>query len=144
MPAAETALRAWVNHQDYLVGQGQPLARGAFLSGAQPRSPSDGAYVLLALANAGASKPVCAEGHNPSISRVTGLVYAGTIEAAEDAATALSDAWHELRGNPEPCGDTGVTIMSADNFIDPAYVPQPAASGEQFCFLVSAEFLLMT
>jgi hypothetical protein len=143
VPSSESAIRAWINTNQALTGEGNPLSRGAYLAGKQPRSPADGAYALLTRANAGSGRQVVAEDSNPSLSRITALVYAGTIESAEAAAVALSEAWHGLTGVPEPCGDTGVTILVAANHIDPAFVPTPATGGEQYCFLVSAEFMLL-
>jgi len=145
VPSSETAIRSWINSKTAtLTGEGNPLSRGAYLAGKQPRSPADGPYALLTRANAGTGRGVVAEDSNPSLSRINALVYAGTIESAEAAAVALSLAFQGLTGAPEPCGDTGVTVMVAANHMDPAYVPQPSTGGEQYCFLVSAEFMLRT
>jgi hypothetical protein len=144
MPSSESAIRAWINARKTLTGQGNPLSRGAFLAGHRPRSPADGAYALLSRANAGTGRSVVAEANNPSLSRINALVYAGTVESAEAAAVALSEAFQALTGLPEPCGTTGVTVMVAGNHVDPAYIQQPGTGGEEHCFLVSAEFLLAT
>jgi hypothetical protein len=141
--AAESAIRAWINARHDLTGPGNPLARGAFLQGSGFRSPADGAYCLL-YSMPGTRNSVVAEDANPSVSRVSALVYAGTIEAAEAAAVALAEAWNSLNGCPEPCGDTGVTVMVTDNLTNPAYVAQPGSGGEQYCFQTSADFMLRT
>jgi hypothetical protein len=141
--AAEKAIRAWVNTRRDLTGPGRPLPRGAYLQGRQPRSPADGAYALLYVLP-GARPDVVAEDSNPSVSRVSAMVYAGTIEAAETAAVALAEAWNTLNGFPEPCGTTGITVLVTDNLSGPAYVAMPAAGGEQHCFQVSADFMLRT
>jgi hypothetical protein len=139
--AAETAIRAWVNARHDLIDG--PLPLGAYLSGRQPRSPAAGAYALLIREPGQAATSVTAEANDPSTARVTAHVYAGTIEAAEAAATALANAWQDLNGCPEPCGDSGVTVLVAGNFADPSYVPMPAVGGEQHCFTTSADFTLL-
>jgi hypothetical protein len=141
--AAETAIRAWVNARHSLTGPGKPLTRGAYLQGRQPRSPADGAYALL-YSMPGARGDVVAEDSNPSVSRISAMVYAGTIEAAEAAAVALAEAWNDLNGRPEPCGATGVWVLVSDNLSNPAYIAMPGSGGEQHCFQVSADFMLRT
>lgn len=139
--AAETAVRAWVNANQALTGG--PLSRGAFLNGRQPRSPADGPYALLIREAGQSAAGMVAEANDPSTARITAHVYAGTIEAAEAAATALANAWQDLQGCPEPCGDTGVTVLVAGNFSDPSYVPMPGVGGETHCFTTSADFTLL-
>jgi len=138
--AATAAVEAWINAQS-CCGQGQPLTRGAFQAGRQPRSPADGAYALLARIPGGRGTLV-AEDDTPTVARISALVYAGTVDAAETAAAALASAFNTLNGDPEPCGDTGVTVLVTDNVTEPAYQPQPADSGEQYCFQVAADFVL--
>jgi hypothetical protein len=140
--AAETAVRAWVNARADLTGG--PLPLGAYLLGRQPRSPAAGAYALLIREPGQSSAGIVAEDTDPSTARVTAHVYAGTIEAAEAAATALANAWQDLNGAPEPCGDTGITVLVAGNFADPSYVPMPGTGGEQHCFSTSADFTLLS
>ena len=76
------------------------------------------------------------------MARITAHVYAGTIQAAEAAADALSNAWQDLNGLPEPCGDTGVIVMVADDFSEPGYTPMPGSGGELHMFTTSATFML--
>jgi len=133
------AVQAWVNQRpDLTTGT---LPRGAFLVGSQVRSPADGAYAELSRTSA-ARGTLVAESSNPSIARISALVYAGTVDAAEAAAADLATAINSLRGNPERCGSTGVSVLATDNVSEPLYVPQPADSGEQFCFQVAADFIL--
>jgi len=73
---------------------------------------------------------------------VQALCYAGTAELAEQAATALANAWQTLNGLPERCGDSGVTVLVSDNLTGPSAVPLPADSGEAYCFAVGADFVL--
>jgi hypothetical protein len=137
--SAETAIRAWVNaRSDLITGT---LARGAFLAGQQPRSPADGAYTLLARIPGGRGVLI-AEDDNPTVARISALVYAGTPEAAEAAAADLASAFNSLNGCPEPCPGTDVTVLVSDNVSEPAYQPQPADAGEQYCFQVAADFVL--
>jgi hypothetical protein len=140
--AAETAIQAWVNARTSLVGGDAPLGLGAYLAGAEPRSPADGAYALLSRGSPSRTGLV-AEDTEPSVARITAEVRAGTIEAAEAAAVALGNAWNSLNGCPEPCGDTGVTVLVSDNVTEPSYQPTPASSGEPFCFTVAGDFVLM-
>ncbi len=146
LPAAR-AIREWVNHVPGLTGNGNPLVNGAYLMGQAIRSPASGAYALLyrepGAGVGGTSSPV-AEDNEPSYARITAHVYAGTIEAAENAADALSSAWQNLQGCPEPCGATGVIVLVADQFTEPGYVPMPGMGGEQHMFTTSATFLLRT
>jgi hypothetical protein len=139
--SAETAIRDWINTRAGLTGEGNPLPRGAFLNGRQPRSPAHGAYALL-IREAGAGGQVIAEDSDPSLARITAHVYAGTIEAAEAACSAVANAFQSLTGCPQRCGSTGVTVLVADNHTDPGYVPMPGAGGEQHCFTTSSTFML--
>lgn len=139
--SAETAIRAWLNARPGLAGPGCALSRGTFLNGRQPRSPADGAYALL-IREAGVAGQVIAEDSDPAMARITAHVYAGTIEAAEAACAAVANAFQSLTGCPEPCGDTGITVLVADNHTDPGYVPMPGSGGEQHCFTTSSTFML--
>jgi len=144
LPAAQ-AIQAWVNARKDLVGRNRPLSRGAYLMGDPVRSPAHGAYALLFRepgTGAGGTSGIVAEDNDPSFARVTAHVYAGTIAAAEKAACALSNAWQDLNGCPEPCGGTGITVMVADDFSEPGYTPMPGSGGELHMFTTSATFLL--
>jgi hypothetical protein len=138
--AAETAVRAWINAQGDLTASGGPLPAGAFL--VKPRSPAAGGYALLTR-NQTTTKTVIAEADNPSMARVSASVFAGTIEAAEAGAVALASAYQTLQGMPEPMGDSGITCLVTDNVTGPSFVPQPPDSGEQYCFMVVADFMLL-
>lgn len=138
---AEDVVRAWVNAREIMpVDDRLPIWRGAFLL--EQASPDTGAYVVLARS---AEPPLVlvAEGQPFTVARLQGSVYAGTQEAAENAAAALRSAWESLTGCPEPCGDTGVMIMVTDNHLGPVFQPAPPNGGEEFCFQVSADFVLM-
>jgi len=138
---AEQAVRAWANGRpDLTGGDGSgPLGMGAFLRSQE--SPASGAYAVLAAGPTLRSAPVAEDGRI-SVSRVTAMIYAGTEEAAEDAAVAFGNAVQSLRGDPVAAGGTGVTILVSDNMTEPAAVPMPAVGGEQFAFVVSADFVL--
>ncbi len=141
--AAETAIAAWINARKELTGRGKPLANGAYLYGQAVRSPAAGGYALL-IREPGANGGVVAEDSDPCIARVTAHCYAGTIQAAAKAATALANAFQDLNGCPEPCGATGIRVLVADNFTEPGYVPMPASGGELHMFTTSADFMLAT
>jgi hypothetical protein len=142
--SAEVAITEWVNGRVDLVGiQPQapgPLSRGAYLK--QQRSPADGAYAVIDR-QGGPVGAMVAEMNNFDAPRITATIRAGTIQAAEAAAAAYATAVRSLTGCPEPCGGTGVTCLASDNVTGPQFVPQPADSGEQYCFQVTADLILL-
>jgi hypothetical protein len=136
-------MTAWINARQDVSTTG-PLTRGAFEAGQDPvRSPADGPYAHVSRLTGGVQRGQVAESDDPSWARISALVYAGTVDSAEAAAVALANAWHTLQGCPEPCGDTGVTVLVGDGIVEPAYIQQPAVGGEQFCFQVTGDFLLL-
>lgn len=137
--AAEAAIRAWINSRTDLVGEGNPLSRGAYLQ--SQRSPADGPYCVL-IREMGTDPDIVAEPGGPQACRITAHVFAGTEQAAELAAQALLQAWQGLSGNPQPAGDTGAVILTAAGFSAPGYVPAPAEGGEMHEFQVSAALVL--
>ena len=144
LPAA-SAIQAWVNARPGLTGRGKPLSRGAYLMGDPIRSPAHGAYALLFRepgTGAGGTTGPVAEDNVIALARITAHVYAGTIQAAEAAADALSNAWQQLNGCPEPCGTSGVIVLVADDFSEPGYTPMPGSGGELHMFTVSSTFML--
>lgn len=138
--AAEAAIRAWVNSKTALVGAGRPLSNGAYLR--QQRSPDSGAYLVLARVPGGQDLVAEQDPGALDTARIAASIYAGTEEAAENAAAAYATAVQDLTGNPEPCPGTGVRVLVSDNVTAPAYVPQPADTGEPYCFTVTADFVL--
>ena len=76
------------------------------------------------------------------LARITAQAYAGTEEAAEEAAAAYARAVAACTGVPVPCGTSGVWILSHDQLAGPAFIAAAPNSGEQYCFQVVAEFLL--
>jgi hypothetical protein len=139
--SASTAIREWINARPGLTGKGNPLPLGAHLDGEAVRSPAHGAYALL-IRDPGVNQSAIAEDYGVSLARITAHVKAGTIQAAEAACVALSNAFQSLTGCPEPCGTTGVMVLVADNFAEPGYVPVPGTGGEQFEFTCGAVFML--
>jgi hypothetical protein len=146
--AAESAIRAWVNADRSMVPppgaenpDAWPVSRGAYLR--TQRSPADGAYVVISRALPGGSEAAVAEpAEELGTARIITQAYAGTEEAAEIAATAYANAVTRLTGVPAPCGDTGIRILSHAQLAGPAFIPAAPTTGEQFCFQVTAEFLL--
>jgi hypothetical protein len=138
--AATDAIRAWINTRRDLTGEGNPLTLGAYLT--QQRSPAAGAYAVLARQETGLAALTAEPSPALAVARLHAMVYAGTETAAETAAAALRTAFEELTGCPEPCGDTGVLVLVADNHTGPLFVPMPGEGGEQYCFQVGADFVL--
>jgi hypothetical protein len=139
IPAQQT-LRAWVNSKtSSLVGQGLPLSRGAYLR--QQASPADGAYATVH--STGKPGDAVAES-DPGLSTVSAafLVFAPVEETAENAAAALASEIELLTGMPQAAGSSGYMVLVADNLRGPVSVPQPADSGEPYCFQVTADFAL--
>jgi hypothetical protein len=137
--AAQSAIRAWINASP-LVGDGNPLSRGAYLR--EQRSPADGSYCVLSRNSEGVGDLV-AEDAVFTRARIQALVYAGTEEAAETSAAALRSAFEALQGLPALCGTTGIKIMVAENHIGPLLIPIAPDSGEIYCFQVGADFILV-
>jgi len=135
--AAEAAVRAWINARPGLVGEGNPLSRGAYLR--HQRSPEGGAYAVISRNSEGVGSLV-AEQSPVATARIQCLVYAYPEQAAETAAAALLNAFESLTGCPEPCGDTGVTVLVASNFVGPFFIFQP--DSEQYQFQVDADLVL--
>ena len=138
--AVESALRAWINAQPILADEDFPAWRGAYLR--EQASPADGAYAVIARNPEGVTS-VVAEDSAITTARIQAVVYAGTEDAAERAAAALRTAFESLTGCPQPCGDTGVTVLVADNHYGPMFQPVPPAGSEIYSFQVGADFLLM-
>ncbi len=136
--SAEAAVRAWVNDPARgLVGEGNPLVLGAYL--VDQRSPAAGAYTVVSRNAEGVSGVVAEDDGAVTVARMQFMVYAGTIEAAGNAAAALRREIDTLTGLRQRCGDSGVTVLVADNRNGPFYVPGTA---EPYCFQVGADFLL--
>lgn len=131
---AVTAVLKWVNAHEQLVGSGNPLNRGAFRS--LPRSPADGAYVLLYRLDGtdalNAEEPA-------DQARIAGVVYAPDDEAAELAATAYANAISELTGEPAAMGDVAMCLV-ADDIVGPQFIDNRAGNGEQYAYQVDATF----
>jgi hypothetical protein len=133
------ALRAWLNGRSDLVGLGRPLADGAFTI--EQASPSDGAYAVLASLNP-QIRQVFAEDQSIITVRISFNVFAGTRESAGNAAAALRCGIDSLRGCPEACGDYPAWVHVSDNVVGPMFIPPQPGGGEEFCFNVSADFVL--
>ncbi|GAA2990799.1 hypothetical protein [Streptosporangium longisporum] len=132
---AVTAVRAWINTLDTLVGPGRPLALGAFRQ--HPRSPGHGAYALLSRVGRGAD--LVAEDTIDS-PRISASIFAGTDEAAEIAAVAYANAVANLRGAPAVMGET--RCLTADDIVGPLLVDNHDSDREQYQYLVDASFFL--
>jgi hypothetical protein len=130
------AVRAWVNSNAALVGQGKPLALGAYLE--TSKSPGTGAYALLM--RVGRAADLVAE-ETVDSPRISATILAGTLEAAETAAVAYANAVDSLRGARAQMG--AVSCLVADNITGPLYVDLGRSTQEQYQFLVDADFYLI-
>jgi hypothetical protein len=137
--AAQQAMRDWVNGKTDLVGEGNPLALGAFLR--MQRSPADGAYAVLAR-NAGAPGAVAEPSPDLCTAGIVFQVYSPSETTAEAAAAALMSEIETLTGSPQACGDSDVWALVHDQATGPVALPQPADGGEPYCFQLSAQFTL--
>lgn len=135
VPAVKAVLD-WVNAHEQLVGRGRPLSRGAFRT--LPRSPADGAYVLLYRLDG--SDALNAE-EPADQARIAGVVYAPDDEAAEAAAVAYANAIGELTGTPTGMGDA--VCLVADDVVGPQFIDNRAGNGEQYAYQVDATFYLI-
>lgn len=131
--AAVGIVRDWLTAQTGLVGPGKPIALGAFRQ--HPRSPGNGAYVLLS--RIGRAADLVAEDVIDS-PRISASIYAGTEEAAELAAVAYANAVTSLTGSPAVMGDTHCLI--ADDLVGPLLVDNHDSDREQWQYLVDASF----
>lgn len=135
--AAVRLVRAWLTSQTALVGPGKPIPLGAFRQ--HPRSPGHGAYVLLS--RIGRAADLVAEDVIDS-ARVSASIYAGTDEAAEDAAVAYANAVSALTGSPALIGDARCLV--ADDVVGPLLVDNHDSDREQYQYLVDASFVLIS
>ncbi|NUW45545.1 hypothetical protein [Nonomuraea rhodomycinica] len=133
---AVTAIRAWVNAHPTLAGPGRPLALGTFR--ARPRSPGQGAYLTLHRLD-GADALIAEEAVDQA--RIAGVVYAGTEEAAETAATAYANALAALSGAHTAMGDAVCLVV--DDITGPQFIDDRAGDSELFAFSVDADFYLI-
>lgn len=135
--AAVKAVLAWVNAHPTLTGEGNPLDQGAFRG--QVRSPSRGAYLELYRID-GADALTAEEGVDQA--RIAGVIYAGTDEAAEDAAVAYANALCQVTGTPAVMGDAVCLVV--DDIVGPQAVDNRAGpGGDRFAYQVDASFFLI-
>lgn len=124
----------WVNGRVDLIGKGNPIPLGAYRRSMRPRSPAQGAYMLLS--QVGGSPDLLAEG-GVNRARISASVYAGTEEAAEAAAYAYATAVEALSGSPVQMGPVARCLV-ADNIAGPLQVDAP----DEHLFLIDADFYL--
>lgn len=133
---AVTIVRAWLNSIDTLSGPGNPIARGAHRR--HPRSPGQGAYVLLS--RIGRAGDLVAEDLLDS-PRISASIYAGTDEAAELAAVAYCNTVSSLTGAPAVMADA--RCLTADDVVGPLIVDNHDSDREQWQYLVDASFYII-
>src|SRR5262249_21782028 len=122
-----------------IVGEEQPLSRGAYLI--EQRSPADGAYAVVLRTSEGVTSPVAEDGAI-GVARMQFIVYAGTVDASENAGKALRALIETCTGLPQQCGDTNTRILVADNYLGPFAIPPAPDAGEVYAFQVNADFVL--
>jgi hypothetical protein len=133
--AAVTVVRDWLNSLPDLVGQGKPLALGAFRR--QIRSPGQGAYLVLS--RIGRAGDLVAEDLLDS-PRISASIYAGTDEAAELAATAYANTLAGLVGSPAVMGDHRCLLV--DDIVGPLLIDNSDSEREEYQYLVDASFFV--
>lgn len=143
MIAGEAVVAAWTQSRpDLVAGEDAPLPLGAWLDQDRPRSPASGAYAIINRAPGGAAVAIAEDSPFTTV-RVLASVYAGTQQAAENAAQAWLDAARTLTGQPVPVpGSDGAVIRVTDNYTGPAFVPPGATEYEAYCFTAGADFIL--
>lgn len=132
--AAVAAVVAWMNSRTDLVGKDNPIPLGAFRRSQRPRSPGQGAYILIS--QVGGSPDLVAEG-GVSRARISAALYAGTEDVAEAAAVAYAGALEALSGEPVQMGAVARCLV-ADNIAGPLQVDAP----DEHLLLVDADFYL--
>lgn len=125
---AEQVARDWINSLTALVGEGNPLPKGAHLN---PLHGDHVAYAEIQLT--GGSAALSAE--NPDQrAALSFLVYGRTREAAARAATALANELEAMNGAKTATVGADMVLI-ADNVTAPLWSPDgPAAR-----YLVSAD-----
>lgn len=114
---AEAALRDWVNAQGTLVGQGNPLPKGAHLH--ELRGAANTCYALLSVVTGGVALGAEDPDHR---ARVSASIYGPTKEAATAAAVAYANALTGLTG---PVAMTGASclLIDSDSITGPLWSP---------------------
>jgi hypothetical protein len=111
---AEAVMRDWVKTQTALIGTGNPLAGGAWLT--PPRSTNTAHAVL---SRVGGGEDV--GGLPLDEARISASIWGPTKEAAAKAAVAYANALRSLDGHKVTIG--GVQITAADGITGPLYTP---------------------
>lgn len=143
--AAQAAVRAFLNGREDLTdgNGGGVLAAGAHVK--RLRSPSYGAYAVVERIQAEGSDGVFAEDDSVTRARTITYVYSANRELAEQAAAAVATAYSSLTGAPvvvETDAGQTVKILASADVVGPVFQEQPPDSGEEFCFTVTATFVL--
>lgn len=127
---AKGAVRAWVNAQTDLVGDGHPLQLGAHLH--RLRSPASGCYALLSVVGGSPALSAESPAHR---ARVSAQFYGPTKEAVALAAVAYANAVAMLRFRTPMLG---AACLVADDVTGPI----EAKDGDEPRHIVDADFYL--
>ncbi|MER7500444.1 hypothetical protein AB0L05_27680 [Nonomuraea pusilla] len=134
---AVTAVLAWANNHATLTGPGKPISLGALR--AQPRSPGQGAYLWVTRID-GADALIAEDAVDQA--RIAGVIFAGTNEAAELAATAYANALAELSGQRTAMGEAVCLVV--DDIVGPQFIDDRAGPrGTEVAYQVDASFFLI-
>ena len=118
---AEAAIRDWVNSlTTTLVGEGNPLAKGAHLH--ELRGAATTCYALLSIVGSGTAFGVENPDHR---ARLSASIYGPSKETATRAAVAYANALLALDGAPVVM--TGATCL----VVDPATITGPLWSPDR-------------
>ncbi len=131
---AEEAVRSWVNTlTTVLVGEGNPLAKGAHLHDLRGAAPAG--YALLSIVGSGTAGGV----ENPDQrARISASIYGRTKEAATAAAIGYADMLLTLDGRPTAMTGATCLVCDPDSITGPLWSPDRAGPR----LLVDADFLL--
>lgn len=117
---AEGLVADWVNRQSDLVGEGNPLPKGAHLTDRLTGALS-ACYALLMQVDAG--RALGAENAD-QLARISAQIYGPTKEAAAGAAVAYADALvTRLAGKPWSSTAGTILFVDDDSLSGPSWSP---------------------
>lgn len=115
---AVAALRDWVNTLTDLVGDGNPLAKGAHLH--EMRGAATTCYALLSVVGSGTTLGAENPDHR---ARMSASIYGPNQEATTAAAVAYANALLALDGRPVAMTGATVLVVDPDSITGPLWSP---------------------
>lgn len=130
----EAAVRDWVNGLTAtLVGEGKPLAKGAYLH--ELRGAATVCYALLSIVGGGTANGAESPDHR---ARVSASVYGPTKESATTAAVGYANALLALNGTAVAMTGATCLVCDPDSITGPLWSPDRVGPR----LLVDADFVL--